>query len=73
MVSILYAVNEYYDPATKRPEQELSKLAVVPDRFVERYIRLLEGPFDPQGRQHLVGELAILVDEVTQMAHRALA
>jgi hypothetical protein len=73
MVSILYAFNEHYDPATKRPEHELSKLAVLPDQFVARFIRLLEGPFDPQGRQRVVDELAILVEEVTQIAHRALA
>jgi len=72
-VSILYAVNEHYDPATKRPEQELSKLGIVPDQFVVRFIHLQEGPFDTQGRQRVVDELAIFVDEVTQIAQRALA
>jgi predicted nucleotidyltransferase len=72
IVSILYAANEHYDSATKRPEQELKKLAIVPDQFVARFIQLQEGPFDTQGRQRVVGELAILVDEITQIAHRAV-
>jgi hypothetical protein len=73
MVSVLYALNEHYDPATKRPEQELHKLTVLPDQFVARFVRLLEGPFDPRSRPHVVDELASLVGEVTHLAHRVLA
>jgi hypothetical protein len=40
MVSVLYALNEQYDSATKRPEQALGKLAVLPERFVGRFVRL---------------------------------
>ena len=73
MVSVLYALNEHYDPATKRPEQELRKLAVLPDRFVDRFVRLLEGPFDPRSRPHVMDELTRLVEEVTHLAHCVLA
>jgi hypothetical protein len=72
MVSVLYALNEHYNPATKRPEQELSKLTIMPDRFVERFVRLLEGPFDPKGRQHVTDELTVLVEEVVTLADRVL-
>jgi hypothetical protein len=73
MVSVLYALNEHYDPATKRPEQELCKLAILPDQFVARFVRLLEGPFDPRSRPHVVDKLTRLVGEVTHLAHRVLA
>jgi hypothetical protein len=73
MVSVLYALNEHYDPATKRPEQELRKLAMLPDRFVARFVRLLEGPFDLRSCPHVVDELTSLVGEVTHLAHRVLA
>jgi hypothetical protein len=73
MVSILYALNEHYDLATKRPEQALRKLAVLPDQFVARFVRLLEGPFAPRSRPHVVDALTRLVGEVTHLAHRVLA
>lgn len=73
MVSVLYALNEHYDPATKRPEPELRKLAVRPERFVERFVHVLEGPFDVRSRPHVVDELRRLVGEVTHLVHRVLA
>jgi hypothetical protein len=72
MVSALYALNEYYDPATKRPEQVLRTLAVLPERFVDRLVRLLEGPFDPGHHPHVMDELTRLVEEVTHLASHAL-
>ncbi len=69
--TILYAVNEHYDPATKRSEQELAKLTVIPGEFVERFVRILEGPFDHKGRQRVVDELTGLVGEVGRLAQRA--
>jgi hypothetical protein len=73
MVSALYGLNEHYDPATKRPEQALRTLAVLPERFVDRLVRLLEGPFDPGSRPHVMDELTRLVEEVTHLASHALA
>jgi hypothetical protein len=73
MISVLYALNEHYDPATKRPEQELRKLTMLPERFVDRFVHLQEGPFDVRSRPHVVDELTRLVGEVTHLAHRVLA
>ena len=73
MESILYAVNERYDPATKRPEHELAKLSVTPEGFMERYIAVLEGPFDQKGRLRAVDKLTDLVRDVKQLAEHALA
>jgi hypothetical protein len=72
MVSALYALNEHYDPATKRPEQELCKLPVLPVQFVARFVRLLEGPFDPRSRTRVADELTRLVGEVMHLAQRIL-
>ena len=70
MVSVLYALNEHYDPATKRPEQVLRTLAVLPERFVDRFVCLLEGPFDPRSRPHVMDKLTRLVGEVMHLAQR---
>jgi hypothetical protein len=73
MVSVLYALNGHYDSATKRPEQVLRRLAVLPERFVDRLVHLLEGPFDPGSRPQVVDELTHLVGEITHLASHALA
>ena len=64
--TILFALNEKYDPATKRAEVEYEKLSRLPPNFLERYTRLLEGPFDKNGQQRTVKELEILVTEIEQ-------
>ena len=63
----LFAVNEKYDPAVKRPEVEYEKLRVLPPNFLERYTKLLEGPFDKNGRQRAINELETLVAEVEML------
>jgi len=70
MVSALYALNEHYDPATKRPEEVLRKLAVLPAEFVDRFVHLLAGPFDLKNRPHVVHELMRLEEEIRHLAHR---
>jgi hypothetical protein len=69
----VYALNEHYDPATKRPEQVLRTLAVLPERFVGRFVCLLEGPFDPGSRPRVMDKLTRLVGEVMHLAQRVLA
>ena len=61
---LLFAVNEKYDPAVKRPERIYEKLSLLPPNFLERYTKLLEGPFDTNGRQRTIRELETLVAEV---------
>ena len=63
LYTLLFAVNEKYDPATKRAEAEYEKLNILPPNFLERYAKLLEGPFDKNGRQRAINELESLVAE----------
>ena len=62
--TLLFAVNEKYDPAVKRSEIEYEKLGVLPPNFLERYAKLLEGPFDKNGRQRAIHELETFVIEI---------
>lgn len=62
--TLLFAVNEKYDPAVKRPEVEYEKLSLLPPNFLERYTKLLEGPFDTHGRLRTVQELETFVIEI---------
>ncbi|MEM7029701.1 MAG: nucleotidyltransferase domain-containing protein [Chloroflexota bacterium] len=66
LITILFAINNFYDPATKRPEREFGKLEKIPANFTERYQQILEGPFDKDGRQQMVRLLRGLTTEVTQ-------
>ncbi len=64
LYTLLFAVNEKYDPAVKRPEVEYEKLSLLPPNFLERYVVLLEGPFNKNGRQQTIRELEILITEI---------
>ena len=61
LYTLLFAINEKYDPAVKRSEVEYEKLRVLPPNFLERYAKLLEGPFDKNGRQRAIHELETLI------------
>ena len=65
--TLLFAVNEKYDPAVKRSEVEYEKLSLLPPNFLERYTKLLEGSFDKHGRQQVICELETLVTEVEML------
>jgi predicted nucleotidyltransferase len=62
--TILFAINERYDPATKRTEEFLASLDRLPDRFMERYARILETPLTEEGRREIVDSFARLLTEV---------
>ncbi len=64
MSSVLFAINDTYDPATKRLEQALSTLPRVPPQFMLRYTSLLEGPFTSRNRPQIVEQLATLIDDI---------
>jgi len=68
--STLFTLNEKYDPATKRQERELAKLALLPANFVLRYENLLEGPFTAAGQHTTVEELTRLIEETKQLIRR---
>jgi predicted nucleotidyltransferase len=65
--TLLFAINETYDPAAKRSEHELSKLPLLPNHFIVRYKKLLEGPFTPAGQRQAAAELTDLVTETIQL------
>ena len=67
LYTLLFTVNEKYDPATKRSEVEYEKLSVLPPNFLERYTKLLEGPFDKNGRQRAIRELETLITEIEML------
>ena len=67
MSGLLYAVNECYDPATKRGEIALGQLPVLPEGGVSRLTSLLEGPFDAGGRRRIVTALSTLVADVQRL------
>lgn len=64
LYTLLFAINERYDSATKRPEVAYEKLDILPPNFLERYTTLLEGPFDKNGRERAIRDLETLVTEI---------
>ena len=67
LYTLLFAVNKKYDPAVKRSEVEYEKLSILPPNFLERYTKLLEGPFDENGRQRAIRELGTLITEIEML------
>lgn len=71
--SILYAVNDIYDPADRRADQlVLPTLTNTPHNFVDRWRNVLEGPFTSSGTLHAAKEFQQLVKEVEPLAEAAL-
>jgi predicted nucleotidyltransferase len=68
LLTILFAINERYDPATKRTEEFLATLDRLPDRFLERYSRILKTPLTDHGRREIVVSFASLLTEVQTLA-----
>ena len=61
--TIVFALNERYDPATKRVEQAYATMNRLPRDFLTRYNRILEIPLTGKGRRELVSELETLTKE----------
>jgi hypothetical protein len=69
MISILFAVNENYDPAEKHTEKViLPTLAQVPDGFIARFTDVLEGPFDDNGALDRARRFTTLTHDVLLLA-----
>jgi hypothetical protein len=64
---MLFAINERHDPSTKRTEEALRNLTLLPDRFLERYDRILVTPLSPEGRAEIVRSFETLLDEVEKL------
>jgi predicted nucleotidyltransferase len=65
--TIMFALNERYDPATKRAEEAFLKLKNVPEHFTERYNGILATPLSDQGRKKVVKELVTLFVEIESL------
>jgi len=63
LMTIVFALNERYDPAAKRVEQAYATMNRLPQDFLTRYNRILEIPLTGKGRQELVSELETLTKE----------
>ena len=71
LISILFAVNEMYDPADRRTERMiLPTLERVPPHFTTRLTDVLQGPFDDEGALYRAHTFAHLAQEIIQLAER---
>lgn len=61
---ILYALNEKYDPSSKRTEEHFEMLEKKPKDFRNRFERILEGPFNNNNRVDIVNRLNELYEEI---------
>jgi predicted nucleotidyltransferase len=65
LLSVLYALNEIYDPADRRAALTVWPfLNNAPANFVPRLTAILEGPFDPEGMKQQATRYLKLVEEV---------
>lgn len=61
---ILYALNEIYDPSSKRTEEHFEMLKKKPADFRMRFERILEGPFNKENRCDIVNQLNKLYEDI---------
>ena len=67
--SIVYALNEMYDPTSRWAEKTvLPTLSNVPEDFLARYNHVFEGPFDEEGAIERVREFEELANDVLALA-----
>ena len=65
--AILFAINEKYPPATKWVEETYEKLNILPCNFLGRYTRLLEGPFNTDGKKKVIKEVEAFIGEIEEL------
>jgi hypothetical protein len=61
---ILYALNEKYDPSSKRTEERFEMLEKKPNDLRIRFERILEGPFNNENRVDILNQLNGLYEEI---------
>lgn len=61
---ILYALNEKYNPSSKRTEEYFEMLLKKPSDFRMRFEKILEGPFNKENRHEIVNQLKKLYKEI---------
>ncbi|MDD5530209.1 MAG: nucleotidyltransferase domain-containing protein [bacterium] len=62
--NVLFAINEEYDNASKRAENELIKLKKLPKHFEDRINKITKGPFDYEGKKQVVNTLKDMFQEI---------
>lgn len=65
--TILFTINERYDPATKRVEEAYTELRILPINFLHRYKTILETSLTPDGRTTVIRELQAIIDEIDEL------
>jgi len=71
-LSLLYALNDLYDPADKRAERTiLPTLPLLPNNFLARWAMVVHGPFDDAGQRERASILASLVADVLVLVDNA--
>jgi hypothetical protein len=68
--TILFALNERYDPATKRVEEVYCELRIVPENFLQRYNMILQTSLTAGGKKAIVQELETLTDDIEKLIRR---
>jgi hypothetical protein len=66
--NLLFAINEYYDPASKRNEAFISNLGKVPAAYKDGYAKLVDGIFKPKERIRLLAILKRLDKQISVLA-----
>jgi predicted nucleotidyltransferase len=70
LISILYALNDTYDPADRRAERVIwPTLTNVPADFIARLTDVQQGPFDDAGARHRARRISELANDVLQMVN----
>jgi len=64
---VLFAVNEKYNPRTKRTEEALNGLSVKPRNFLKRYTALLSTALDQEGRRNTAKNLTSLAQDLEHL------
>ncbi len=74
LTSILFALNDVYDPADRRMDTEIVPfLPYLPEDYAATITEVLEGPFDRQGAVHRAQLFEHLAADVLEKAEFALA
>jgi len=67
LLDLLFAINRRHAPATRRPEQDLRTLDLLPPRLAERYEAILIGPFDKPGRLAAIERCRRLIEDARKL------
>jgi predicted nucleotidyltransferase len=64
---LLFAINETYDPATKRVEEAFRKLPLTPPSFLKRYAEIMSTSLDEGSRQKTTRNIGLLLEDIERL------